>query len=526
MTPMQRIFISFVIAGNFIALCTWFAGLGPWWLLLTLLVSAVGWYDLAKSPHTLNRLYPVAAYLRYGLEFIRPEIRQYFIASDIEERPFSREQRSLIYQRSKHARDTLPFGTQRDLMEAGYLSAAHSLLPKVVEEEFLRVTIGSPECRQPYCSSRLNISAMSFGALSPNAILALNKGAKYGGFSHNTGEGGISAYHQEGGGDLVWQIGTGYFGCRTEDGQFDSEAFKERASLEQVKMVELKLSQGAKPSHGGLLPAAKISEEIARIRGIPRNHDCVSPPTHPRFSSPEGLLEFVQELRALSEGKPIGFKLALGKKNDVMAICKAMIKTGITPDFITVDGAEGGTGAAPVEFSNRLGMPCLEATHFVHNCLVGVGLRHCIKIIAAGKTATGFEMMNKLALGADIVNAARSMMLAMGCIQSRHCNTNRCPTGIATQDPVRNRALNVEEKYIRVANFQRLTVSSCMHLIGALGYNNPDALTPKDIFRRNDNGINECYDEIYPALENGDLLKEQGPDFYLKPWQQASAESF
>jgi glutamate synthase domain-containing protein 2 len=526
MTIMQKIFWLTAIASNLLAFYLLLIGSSAIYLLCSVGFSALGIYDLKFSPHTLNRLYPIAAYFRYALEFFRTEIQQYFIASNTEERPFNREQRSLVYQRAKLERDSLPFGTQRDLLETGYLSALHSLAPKKVQEQHWRVTVGGPDCLQPYSASRFNISAMSFGALSANAILALNKGAKLGNFAHNTGEGGISLYHRQGGGDLIWQIGTGYFGCRTASGQFDQQLFKEKACDAQVKMIEIKLSQGAKPGHGGVLPAAKITLEISRIRGIDMGQPCISPASHSTFASPTGLLDFVQQLRELSGGKPIGFKLCVGVKSEFMAICKAMLKTGITPDFITVDGAEGGTGAAPVEFSNRLGMPCLEGTYFVHNCLVGTGLRNKIKIIASGKTASGFELLTKLALGADMVNSARTMMMALGCIQSRNCNTNRCPTGIATQDPIRNRALDVELKHQRVKNYHDATLKSCMKLIGAMGLERPEQLSAHHILCRADDQTNKHYDEIYIPLQANELLSNSIHTFYADHWHRANSDYF
>lgn len=526
MTTMQRVFWFLVIGGNALALLVWSQGMGSWLLVLSTAFTLLGLYDLFCSPHTLNRLYPVAAYIRYAMEYIRPEIRQYFIASDTEERPFTREQRSLVYQRAKRDRDTLPFGSQQELMSSGYLFAMHSLQPKVVKEEHIRTTVGGPQCTQPYNASRLNISAMSFGALSAHAILALNHGAKLGGFAHNTGEGGISPYHRQGGGDLIWQIGTSYFGCRDTSGQFDSQQFAQKAADSQVKMIEVKLSQGAKPSHGGLLPAAKITEEIAQIRQIPMAQDCRSPATHSTFDSPIGLLEFIQTLRSLCGGKPVGFKLCIGKKTEFMAICKAMLETGITPDFITVDGAEGGTGAAPLEFSNRLGMPCLEGTYFVHNCLVGCGLRKDITVICSGKTASGFELLQKLAAGADIVNAARTMMMALGCIQARSCNTNHCPTGIATQSTQRSNALDVEKKQQRVANFHRSTIAACMELVGAMGLDNPDDLTPALLYKRLPDQTNQRYDQIYPGLAANELLSKNINHYYGADWHEADATRF
>lgn len=526
MTTMQTLFVLIAVISNVLALIAWSSGFSGLYLVASMAFAALGIYDLKFSPHTLNRLYPIAAYIRYGLEFIRTEIQQYFIASNTEERPFNREQRSLVYQRAKHVRDTIPFGTQRDLTETGYLSIMHSLSPKTVSDEHIRVMVGGKHCKLPYSASRLNVSAMSFGSLSPNAILALNKGAKLGNFAHNTGEGGISPYHQQGGGDLIWQIGTGYFGCRTKTGEFDPERFRKQASSVQVKMIEIKLSQGAKPGHGGVLPAAKISPEISDIRGISMDKDCISPPSHSTFDSPKGLLKFVEQLRHLASGKPVGFKLCIGVKSEFMGICKAMVETGITPDFITVDGAEGGTGAAPVEFTNRVGMTCLEATYFVNNCLVGCGLREQIKIIASGKTASGFEMLNKLAVGADMVNAARTMMLALGCIQSRACNTNHCPTGIATQDPVRNKALNVEKKYHRVRNYHHATVESCMELAGAMGFDNPDKIQPKDILVRAADETNKRYTDLYPMLSDKELLSKSANHYYAEDWAIANSEKF
>jgi glutamate synthase domain-containing protein 2 len=523
---MQITFWLVAIVSNLIALILLSLGWSNLWLVAALAFTALGIYDLKFSPHTLNRLYPIAAYIRYALEHIRPEIQQYFIASNTNETPFNREQRSLVYQRAKRQLDTIPFGTQQDLLSSGYLSAMHSLAPKHVREENIRVTVGGPDCLQPYSSSRFNISAMSFGALSRNAIMALNKGAKLGDFYHNTGEGGISPYHIAGGGDLVWQIGTGYFGCRSSTGGFDAEKFKQKSNNNQVKMIEIKLSQGAKPSHGGLLPAAKISTEIASIRDIPMGQDCDSPSTHSAFDNPIGLLEFVKQLRELSNGKPVGFKLCIGVKSEFMAICKAMLETKITPDFITIDGAEGGTGAAPLEFSNRLGMPCLEATYFAHNCLVGIGLRDSIKIITAGKTASGFEMLSKLALGADIVNSARTMMLALGCIQSRTCNTNHCPTGIATQDPARSNALNVEKKHYRVSNYHYATIKSCMELIGAMGIDDPTQLTAKRILCRMDDDTTKPYAEIFPTLQENELLSDIINPHYLEDWNSADSQVF
>ena len=527
MTPMQKAFwiITIVVFPATIYLSSAYWAQGYVLVALIALYIVVGLYDLWFSPHTLNRLYPVAAYMRYGLEYIRPEIHQYFVANNTEELPFSREQRNLVYRRAKGLDDTQPFGTAHDITETGWLGAAHSIAPTVVREETKRIIIGGDQCTQPYSASRLNCSAMSFGALSANAIMALNKGARLGGFYHNTGEGGYSPYHQQGG-DIVWQIGTGYFGCRTPAGDFDPATFAERAKQAQVKMIEIKISQGAKPSHGGVLPAAKVTEEIARIRLVDVGKDVLSPPGHRTFNTPKGLLNFVVQLRELSGGKPVGFKLCIGRKYEFMAICKAMVETGIHPDFITVDGAEGGTGAAPVEYSNRFGMPCLEGVNLVHNCLTGVGLRDKVRVIASGKTATGFDVVTKLAVGADLVNAARTMMLALGCIQSQSCNTNKCPTGIATQDPDRGKALDVESRHKRVANFHRRTLESTFDMIGAMGLDDPDDLFAHLIWRRNADETSQHFDEIYPAIGTHSLLGSSAPRIYAQDWRLASADTF
>jgi glutamate synthase domain-containing protein 2 len=499
---------------------------------LPLLASAVflGWtltggYEMLFSDSNLRRNYPVLANLRYMLEYIRPEIQQYFIANNTEERPFSRERRNLIYRRAKNANDTLPFGTQQDILAAGYRSLNHSLSATRVTAEHARITVGNAACRQPYSASRLNVSGMSFGALSGTAIAAMNKGAKSGDFAQNTGEGGISEYHLAHGGDLIWQIGTGYFGCRDSEGRFASAAFRERASLDVVKMIELKLSQGAKPSHGGVLPGAKVTKEIARIRTVEVGQTVYSPANHPEFNTPTGLLEFVQRLRELSDGKPVGFKLCLGRKSEFMCIVKAMLETGIVPDFITIDGAEGGTGAAPVEFSNRLGTPCLEATYYIEQVLIGAGLREQTQLISSGQTASGFDMLEKLLVGANMVNAARAFMMAVGCVQAQSCNTNHCPTGVATQDPGRSRAINVTEKAERVRNYHEGTVHACFELCGAMGFDNPDTPNAEDLFTRYQEGLKNFH-QIYQPLQAGQLLGSSIPDAYDHDWQRASAQRF
>ncbi len=493
--------------------------------LIFLAWTLLGGYEYFFGVSNLRRNYPVLANIRYALEFIRPEIQQYFIANNVEEKPFSRERRNLIYRRAKGANDTLPFGTEHEILAEGYRSLTHSFNVVDVDIDHIRVNFGGPDCKQPYSASRLNISALSFGALSSTAIAALNKGAALGDFAHNTGEGGISEYHLQHGGDIIWQIGTGYFGCRNDNGSFNDDAFAQRAANEVVKMIEIKLSQGAKPSHGGVLPGAKVTEEIAEIRLVEVGKTVNSPATHPEFNSPRGLLEFVQRLRNLSGGKPVGFKFCLGKKVEFLAIIRAMLETEILPDFITIDGAEGGTGAAPVEFSNRLGTPCIEATYYVNQVLIGAGLRQHIRLISAGQTATGFDMLEKIIVGADTVNAARSMMIAIGCVQAKACNTNYCPTGIATQNASRARAINVDEKSVRVKNFHHATVEAFLDLCGAMGFSNPDEMTPADLFSRFE-GRSKNFDQIYEALLWNQLHTDNIPDSYRDDWLTASADQF
>lgn len=499
-------------------------------ILFSLVLILLGWtllgaYEIFASESNLRRNYPVLANIRYMLEYIRPEIQQYFIANNTEERPFSRETRNLIYRRAKGANDTLPFGTQRDILAEGYRSLNHSINATTVAPEHARVIVGNAACSKPYEASRLNISGMSFGAISGPAIEAMNKGARLGGFAQNTGEGGISEYHLRHGGDLIWQIGTGYFGCRNAEGRFDAESFREKAALDVIKMIELKVSQGAKPSHGGVLPGAKVTAEIARIRSVEIGKTVYSPAAHPEFNTPIGMLEFIQQLRELSSGKPVGFKFCLGKKTEFMAIVKAMIKTGIYPDFITIDGAEGGTGAAPVEFSNRLGTPCMEATYYVNEVLIGAGVREHMQLISSGHTASGFDMLEKILVGANIINVARAFMMSIGCVQAQSCNTNRCPTGVATQDPARARAINVDDKAVRVRNFHNATIHACFELCGAMGFDNPDLPTAADLFTRYNEGLKH-FDQIYQPLIKGQLLSDSIPKAYQLDWQTASADYF
>ena len=499
---------------------------GWWFLLVFIPLMLIGIHDRFQRRHSILRNFPILGHIRFILEFFRPEIQQYFIVNDREERPFDRETRTIIYERAKNVRDTVPFGTQRDILTTGYEWALHSLSPKHVDDVKARIEIGGPDCTKPYSASRLNISAMSFGSLSANAILALNKGAKAGEFYHNTGEGGLSDYHLAGGGDIVWQLGTAYFGCRDKEGKFDPQEFAKEAKNEQVKMIEIKLSQGAKPSHGGILPAAKLTPEIARIRKVEMGQDVVSPPAHNTFSTPLELMDFITNLRQLSGGKPVGFKLCIGQRAEFMAICKAMLKAGVTPDFITVDGAEGGTGAAPMEFTNHLGLPLNEGLSFVHNVLVGVGLRERIKIICSGKIATGFDMVCKMALGADLCNVARGFMMSIGCIQSRQCNANTCPTGVATQDKHLQKGLVVSSKYKRVQQFHDRTVHSFLEIIGAMGMHNPSDIRPEWIMRRVSQDRVRNYRDIYDYVKPNSLLEGKASEMMLYLWDLAQAESF
>lgn len=482
-------------------------------------------YDITQKKHTILRNFPILGHLRFIFEFIRPEIQQYFIASDFEERPYSRESRSLIYERAKKALDTIPFGTRRELLEVGYDGLFHSLNAKFPSEVEQRIVIGNAQCKNPYLSSHMNISGMSFGALSANAVMAMNLGAKMGGFAHATGEGGLSPYHLMGG-DVVWQIGTAYFGCRNADGTFNPEEFAKEAQRPEVKMIELKLSQGAKPSHGGILPAAKLTREIAEIRKVPMGHDVISPPTHSAFHNPIEMMYFIQKLRDLSGGKPVGFKLCVGHRKEFLSICKGMLVTGIIPDFIAVDGAEGGTGAAPIEFANRVGMPLAEGLAFVHNSMVGIGLRDQIRIAASGKIVSGFDMVTKMALGADVCNVARAMMLATGCIQSLQCNANTCPTGITTHDKRLQKGLVVEQKKDRVANFHAATMHSFYELVGAMGLSSPSDITPDHVFKRVSPTQVKTYRELYNFIPAGSLLGNEIPEHYRQDWANASAEHF
>lgn len=520
----------FFISSTFILITI--AALSYFWqpvllaLIPTLPLVLLGYKDALQTKKAVLRNFPVIGNFRYLFEKIRPEIYQYFIESETDGTPIPRETRSVVYQRAKKQTDTIPFGTQRNVYEQGYEWLSHSLAPKKVNAKSLRVSIGGPDCTKPYSASILNISAMSYGALSKNAVLALSGGAKLGGFYHNTGEGGVSPYHLEGGGDLVWQIGTGYFGCRNEKGEFCPETFAGTAKLENIKMIEIKLSQGAKPGHGGILPAAKITPEIVAIRKVKPGQDVISPPAHTKFSTPVGLMEFVKELRALSGGKPVGFKLCVGKPHEFMAICKAMVESKILPDFITVDGGEGGTGAAPLEFSNSVGAPLEEGLSFVHDTLIGFDLRKHIRVIASGKVMTGFHLYSRMALGADLCNSARGMMLAIGCIQARQCNTNHCPTGVATSNPHLMQGLVPSDKKVRVYNFHHQTVDAFAELLGASGFTETHQISRHEVQRRISGDLIKSYATLFPYVQRGSFLQKDVPEFYREALEMASPYEF
>lgn len=483
----------------------------------------MGVFDMLQTHHTIRRNFPLLGRFRYVLESIRPEIMQYFVETDTEGRPLNRILRSLIYRRAKKVNDTEPFGTQMNLYHSGYEWMEHSMYAKQNPQEigkFPRLIIGGSECKQPYNSSLLNISAMSFGSLSTNAVMALNKGAKMGNFAHNTGEGGISPYHLKHGGDLIWQVGTGYFGCRNDDGTFNGDMFRKNALKPEIKMIEIKLSQGAKPGHGGILPASKNTEEIAEIRGVKPGIAVHSPPSHSAFGNPIAFMHWIKKLRDLSDGKPIGFKLCIGRKQEFMDFCEAMICTGIRPDFITVDGGEGGTGAAPVEFANSIGMPLREGLVFVHDTLRGFGLRDDIKVIVAGKIITGFHMARAIALGADGCNSARAMMLSIGCIQALQCNSNTCPVGVATQNKSLVKGLVVDDKAVRANNYHEGTIHSFLEMIAAAGLDGPGDLRREHINKRIGMYNVMTYGEIYPDVEEGSLLSmDTIPESYQKFFQ-------
>lgn len=502
----------------------WFVAFG-----FVVILTIMGYIDMIQTRHTVRRIYPLAGRLRYVMEELRPKMYQYFIESDIDGRPFHRVDRSTIYQRAKKERDTIPFGTQYDLYAEGYEWICHSIAPKAFDtlNQDPRVVIGNKDCKHPYSASILNVSAMSFGALSANAVEALNAGAKLGNFAHNTGEGGLSDYHLKHGGDLIWQIGTGYFGCRDEEGNFNPELFAEKAKHPNVKMIELKISQGAKPGHGGILPASKNSEEIARIRHIQPHTLVASPPYHSAFDTPLEMVKFIKKLRDLSGGKPVGFKLCIGHKSEFIAICKAMVHLDIYPDYIAVDGGEGGTGAAPPEFSNYVGAPMIDGLDFVNNILNGLDIRKHIKIIASGKITSAFHVARAIALGADACYQARAMMMALGCIQALLCNTNECPTGITTQDPNLTVGLVVKDKKVRVADYHEKTIKNFVELLGASGLDEAKNLTRSHIYRRISLNDMITYEELFPSIKPGSMLKDEGiPEKYKLDFANADMESW
>jgi glutamate synthase domain-containing protein 2 len=488
-------------------------------------LAALAARDLIQRKHSLLRNYPVVGHLRFLMEDIRPEVQQYFIERDWDGRPYDRDVRSIIYERAKGTLQEQPFGTELDVNEPGHEWLVHSTAPVPEPDVPPRVTVGGPDCAQPYSMALVNISAMSFGALSANAIRALNRGAAMGGFAHDTGEGGLSRYHLEHGGDLVWEIGTGYFSARTEGGEFDAAKFSGKSASESVKAVSLKLSQGAKPGIGGVLPAAKVSKEIADIRGVPQGEKCVSPASHTVFSTPTDLIEFVARMRDLAGGKPAGIKLCVGSRVDLLAMCKAMIQVGTTPDFIIVDGSEGGTAAAPLEFEDHVGMPLTLGLMTLHNALVGTGLRDRIRIGASGKVATGSDVVKRLIQGADYTNSARSMMMAAGCIQSQRCHTGTCPVGVATQSAYRQRALDVDDKSERVRRYQQGTVAEAVRLIAAMGVADPSGLRPS-MLRRNTAPVGaRSYAELYRWLQPGEILQDP-PATWAADWKRASPDTF
>lgn len=512
------------------AVVGWVLALGTsalwWWAAAPLAVlAATGLHDLLQRRHSILRNYPVLGHARFAMERLRPEIQQYFIESNTGGTPFDRETRDLVYDRAKGNHGEEPFGTERDVNAVGYEFVAHSMRARTKPDVRPTVRLGGPECTQPYDIALLNVSAMSFGSLSGNAIEALNGGAALGGFAHDTGEGSISRYHRRRGGDLIWEIGSGYFGCRTEDGGFDAARFAERAVDPQVKAISIKVSQGAKPGLGGLLPGAKVNDEIAEARGVAIGTTVVSPPTHRAFDTPLGLVDYVSELRRLSGGKPVGFKLCIGSRREFLAVCKAMVERDSTPDFIIVDGSEGGTGAGPVEFEDHVGMPLTEGLMFVHNALVGTGLRDRVKIGASGKVATGIDIVKRICQGADFTLAARAMMFAVGCIQAQTCHTNTCPVGVATQDPWRARALVVDDKVHRVRDFQANTVNSAQQIVASMGLDSFDDLTPRKLFRRVDPQVTQTYAELFEWLEPGALLATP-PEGWVRDWTTASPETF
>lgn len=526
---MRKAFVYTAFSSLLIAALLYFVWPPVIWALAIIMpLVFTGIYDMLQVKHAIRRSFPVIGRARWIMEFIRPYLRQYFFESETDGVPINRMFRSVIYQRAKGERDTVPYGTKVDAQRVGYEWIGHSLAARHITEEKPdpRVMIGGTDCRKPYSASIFNISAMSFGALSHRAIEALNKGAKLGAFSHNTGEGSVSPYHLAYGGELVWQVGTGYFGCRDDQGNFCPKSFAKVATLDNVKMIEIKLSQGAKPGHGGILPAYKNTIEIATIRDVEPGTTVNSPPTHSAFSTPLEMMHFIQQLRELSSGKPIGLKLCIGRRSEFFALCKAMIETDIKPDFITVDGGEGGTGAAPLEYSNSVGMPLREGLSFVCDALIGFGLKNEIKVIASGKVFTGFHIVKNIAMGADACNSARGMMVALGCVQSLVCNTNECPTGVATQNPRLGKGLVVSDKANRVAAFHDSTVKAAMEIVASAGLEHPSQLNRSHIYRRTSQTQILRYDEIHPYPAERSLLGDSYPKAFSQEMSESSSDSF
>lgn len=527
--PVRFLVFTACILATLWGLSAWAAGGAVVWALVPGSLVGIGLLDLMQTKRSILRNYPVIGHLRFMLEFIRPEIRQYFIESDNEATPFSRAQRSLVYQRAKGDSDKRPFGTQLDVHAHGHEWMTHSIAPSQIASHDFRITIG-PDTAQPYNASVFNISAMSFGALSANAILALNAGAKRGGFAHDTGEGSISVHHRKHGGDLIWEVGSGYFGCRNDDGTFNAEKFTTNARHPQVKMIEIKLSQGAKPGHGGVLPGPKVTAEIAQARGVPVGVDCVSPASHSAFNTPIELLQFIVRLRELSGGKPTGFKLCIGHPWEWFAIAKAMVQTGITPDFVVVDGTEGGTGAAPLEFIDHVGSPLQEGLILVHNTLRGIGLRERVKIGCAGKVVNAFDIARLMALGADWCNSARGFMFALGCLQAQTCHSGHCPTGVATQDPIRQQSLVVGDKSERVYHFHQQTLHALKELVQAVGVQHPGDINAHHIVRRTgDHTVSSLEEALLRELALGSLLQDDLsalPAMYQHHWPHSQAARF
>lgn len=521
---MRNEFVIFSISSIvFVGLISYFLPNAIWLYVILLPIILLGFYDFFQRKHAIMRNYPILGRGRYIMENLRPKIYQYFIESETNGSPIDRMSRSVIYQRAKKERDSIPFGTQLNVYAEGYEWMNHSMnaLDHTTLNKQPKVLIGGKDCTQPYNASILNVSAMSFGSLSSNAIEALNGGAKIGGFAHNTGEGGLSPYHLKHGGDLIWQIGTGYFGCRKKEGGFSDELFMENANKESVKMIEIKLSQGAKPGHGGILPASKVTAEIAAIRNVHIGETIISPPFHSEFTTNAEMLQFIQKLRKLSGGKPIGIKLCIGVQSEFLSLCKEIMRQDIMPDFITIDGGEGGTGAAPLEFTNSMGMPYVEGLAFAHNALVGFGLRKEIKILVSGKIITGFQMAKAIALGADVCYSARAMMIALGCIQALECNANTCPTGVATQDKKLTAGLNINDKKVRVANFQKETVNALVEMLAAAGLRSPDELNRTHIYRRVNMSQIKRFDQLFKYIDEKSLLYKSHPEEFALHMREA-----